>query len=152
MPIRSLAPWGGRRRIPSTDVFNQFEEFINEFDRAFALPRISVGARAGSDFTPALDFEDRDNSYMITVDLPGLKKEDIKLDLSDNVLTISGERMREVQAEGGYNERPFGKFERSFSMPTQVDADKIEAQFSNGVLYITLPKSEEARSHSIKIM
>lgn len=150
MPIRSLTPLTGRR-YPTSDIYNQFEEFINDFDRAFALPRFASAAAADTDYTPALDFEERSDSYFITVDLPGLRKEDIKLDLQDGVLSISGERLREAAGEGRYTERPAGRFSRAVTLPSQVNADKIEAQFANGVLNITLPKTESAKPHAIKI-
>lgn len=151
MTMRSMAPWSGRR-TPSTDVINQFEEFINDFDRAFALPRASTAQVLVADFTPALDFEEKSDLFLITVDLPGLKKEDIKLDLSDGILTISGERLCEAGNEGRYCERPSGKFARTLTLPAQVNAEKIEAHFANGVLNVTLPKAEGAKPHAIKIM
>lgn len=152
MPVRSVTPWSGRRNS-SLSPINQFEEFINEFDRAFALPRTSpAGSMSGGEFAPALDFEEQADAYMIAVDLPGLKKEDIKLDLDNNVLTISGERLRDAGKEGRYSERPSGKFARVLTLPSQVNSDKIQAHFTNGVLNITVPKAEGAKSHSIKIM
>lgn len=151
MPMRSLAPWSGRL-TPATSLFNQFEDIFNDFDRAFATPRRGVGAESGTEFAPALDFEERENEYVVCVDLPGMKKQDIRLDLAENTLTISGERLKEGKTEGAYSERPYGKFTRSLTLPAGVNADKVAAQFTDGVLYVTLPKSEEARSHSIKIM
>ncbi len=150
MPMRSLSPWMGRR-LPSNDVFNQFEEFINEFDRGFS-PALS---RAGMDFSPSVDIDEQENAYLVTADLPGMKKENIKVDINDNVLTISGERSKETKGEGKmegkYSERIYGKFQRTFSLPIHVAADKIQANFQDGVLHITLPKAEGARSHTIKI-
>lgn len=148
MPMRSLAPWSGRR-LPTSDIFNQFEEFINEFDRSFSP---GFAARSEFEYTPALDLEENDNAYMIYADLPGMKKGDIKLDFNNNVLTISGERLRETKGEGKFTERVYGKFQRNLSLPSQVNADKIQAHFEDGVLEITVPKAEGARSHSIKIM
>lgn len=148
MPMRSLAPWSGRRS-PTSDIFNQFEEFINEFDRNFSP---TYAARSEYDFTPPVDLAEGDNAYTIYADLPGMKKSDIKLDFNNNVLTISGERLREAKGEGKFTERVYGKFQRSFSLPAQVNADKIQAHFEDGVLEITVPKAEGARSHSIKIM
>ncbi|MNJ96647.1 Spore protein SP21 [compost metagenome] len=147
--MRALTPWG-RRHMSSPDLFNQFEEFINDFDRGI-FP-MSLTSRMGmADFSPAVDLEEKDGNYLVSADLPGLKKEDIKIDLSDNVLTISGERVREEKSEGKYTERVYGKFTRSFSLPTKVNADKIQAQFKDGVLHVTLPKAEGVRSQAIKI-
>ncbi|WP_374033619.1 Hsp20/alpha crystallin family protein [Bdellovibrio bacteriovorus] len=148
MPMRSLSPWGGRRRLPSSDLFSQFEDFINEFDRGES----NALTRAGFDFSPSVDVEEKDNAYLVSADLPGMKKEDIKVELNDNILTISGERTRETKSEGHYSERSYGRFQRSFTLPVKVLTEKIEAHFEDGVLHLTLPKSEGARSHSIKIM
>lgn len=143
MPMRSLAPWAARR--PANDLFSQFEEFINEFDRSPAL------SRSGMSFNPAVDIDERENAYLVTADLPGMTKENIKVDIEDNVLTISGERTKETKGEGKYAERVHGKFQRSFSLPAHVAADKVQAEFKDGVLHVTIPKQEGARSHSIKI-
>ena len=147
--MRTPSLWGARRlSSPANELMSQFEEFINEFD-----PHMTPTLRgAGMDFSPAVDLEEKDGNYLVTVDLPGLKKEEIKIDLHENVLSISGERVREEQSEGGrYSERSYGKFMRTFSLPTTGDADKINAQFENGVLKVTLPKAETARSRAIKI-
>lgn len=138
MPMRSLSPWSGG-----------IEEFINEFDRGL-IPAPLLRARA--DFTPALDMRETDEAYLLCVDLPGMKKSEIRLDIAENVLTIAGERRREATGEGRYSERSFGQFERTVGFPANVNAEKIEAHFTDGVLEITVPKSESARTHSIKIM
>lgn len=149
MPMRSLSPWGrDRRRLQSNDLFSRFEDFMNEFDRGES----NALTRAGFDFSPSVDVEEKDNAYLVSADLPGLKKEDIKVELNDNILTISGERTRESKTEGGYSERSYGRFQRTFTLPVQVNSEKIQAHFEDGVLRITLPKAEGARSHSIKIM
>lgn len=150
MPIRSAVPLGSAR-YPTLDMSHQFEEFINEFDRAFSLPRFAT-SEPSMDFSPALDFEERGDSYLVTVDLPGLRKEDIHLDLREGVLTISGERLQEASGEERYRERPFGNFSRSLALPSQVDESKIDAHFVAGVLNVTLPKQAGSKSHSIKIL
>ena len=143
MPMRSLSPWTGRRQ---NELFNQFEEFINEFDRG-----LTPSLRSASEFSPTVDIEEKENAYLVTADIPGMKKEDIKVDLSNNVLTISGERTFESKGDRKYVERSYGKFQRSFSLPVQVMADKIEASYHDGVLHMTLPKAEGSRSRAIKI-
>jgi HSP20 family protein len=143
MPMRSLSPWTGRRQ---NELFNQFEEFINEFDRG-----LTPSLRSTVEFSPTVDIEEKENAYLVTADIPGMKKEDIKVDLSNNVLTISGERTFESKGDRKYVERSYGKFQRSFSLPMQVMADKIEASYHDGVLHMTLPKAEGSRSRAIKI-
>lgn len=131
---------------PSADFF---EDLWNEFERN--LSTRAPSRMAFGNFSPALDIEEKDGVYLITVDLPGIKKEDIKIDLHDSVLTISGERNRVEKGEGKYTERTYGKFQRSFTLPNPVDADKIEAKFEDGVLHMNLPQSQGAKSHTIKI-
>jgi HSP20 family protein len=146
MPIRTPSLWSGRR-LARNDLMSQFEEFINDFDRDLT-PTLRG---AGMDFSPAVDIEESENKFLVTVDLPGMKKEEIKIELSGNSLHISGERRRETKDEGRYTERSYGKFMRMFSLPAQVDAEKIDAHFENGVLHITLPKAETAKNRAIKI-
>nr|WP_295900854.1 Hsp20/alpha crystallin family protein [uncultured Bdellovibrio sp.] len=147
MPMRLLTPWS-RERFFNRNLATQFEEFINEFDR-----QLSPGALTESetDFTPSLDFEELEKSFLVTVDLPGMKKQDINVELHGDMVTISGERLRETKGESKYSERYYGKFSRSFALPSQVVSDKIHARFENGVLQITIPKVQETLSHSIKI-
>lgn len=144
MPIRGLTPW----RAPITPRASQFEEFINEFD-----PDFRPGSLTSSEeeFSPALEVEEKESAYLVSIDLPGLKKKDVKVALGDNTLTVTGERVRHFEGEERYTERTYGKFVRSFSVPSGVDADKIDARFEDGVLRITLPKIEGALSHTIKI-
>ncbi|MBO9667562.1 MAG: Hsp20/alpha crystallin family protein [Bdellovibrio sp.] len=141
---RSLSPWSARR-VPSSDIFSQFEDFWNQFDRG-----LTPATRSMAEFSPSVDIEEKENAYLVSADLPGFKKEDIKIEMSDNVLTISGERVQE-QGDKKHSERTWGKFQRSFSLPHQVAADKIEAAYKDGVLQMTLPKAEVSKARSIKV-
>jgi HSP20 family protein len=103
---------------------------------------------------PAVDIADKDNSYEITADLPGMDEKNIEVQVSNGNLTIKGEKKeeKEEKKKGYYlQERHFGSFERTFGIPEGVDADKIEASFKKGVLTITLPKKPEAQKPSKKI-
>jgi HSP20 family protein len=142
--MRSLALINRR---PQGDLF---EDLWNEVERNLSNRAPVKRATAGT-FTPALDIEEKDGIYLITIDLPGIRKEDIKIDLQDSVLTISGERVRVEKGEGRYTERKHGKFQRSFTLPNQIDAEKIEAKFEDGVLHMSLPQTQGAKSHTIKI-
>jgi HSP20 family protein len=103
---------------------------------------------------PALDlYQDADN-FTVKAEIPGLKKEDIKLSLQDGVLTLSGERRNEKahDEKGGLrNERFFGRFERSINLPMQVDGTRVAAAYEDGVLTVTLPKAEAAKPRQIEI-
>jgi HSP20 family protein len=103
---------------------------------------------------PRFDVEETNQAYLLSVDLPGVKKENVKIDLTENVLTISGER-RYVHDSNEKTEvrqeRAYGRFQQSFTLPTSVDAGQVEAQLEDGVLRIALPKSEQAKPRSIQI-
>lgn len=142
--MRTLSIWNNRQ---PTNVFSSLDEFLTDFDRSFA----SRAEREAAAFAPNVDVEEQEHSYFISVDLPGMKKEDIKVDMKDDLLTLSGERVRETKGEGRVTERTYGKFFRSFTLPKQIDREKIAATFENGVLHLTLPKAEEAKPREIKV-
>lgn len=106
-------------------------------------------------FTPKCDVNETKNHFFLSFDLPGLKKEEIKIEVQDNVLTVSGERVREQKDENDestwHYEKSYGRFERSFTLPAIVAAEKIEAHFENGVLNVSLPKAEVAKGRTIQI-
>jgi HSP20 family protein len=105
-------------------------------------------------WAPAVDLLEREHSLVLRADLPGLKEDDVQIEVRDNVLTISGERQAESEdSEQGYYriERAFGSFSRSLTLPDGVDADKIEAHFEDGVLEVKIPKPEERKPKRISI-
>lgn len=103
--------------------------------------------------SPACDLEETDSHFIITVELPGVRREDIKLQAVGNLITISGERNREPakRSQTQPMERFWGQFSRSFSLPYDTDADKITANYENGILTILVPKSENAKIKQIPI-
>jgi HSP20 family protein len=105
-------------------------------------------------WVPAVNILERQDSMLITADLPGLKAEDVDVTVEDGTLTIRGERKLDEVGEGETFhrvERIYGVFERTFTLPNSVDVDKIEARFSNGEMTLTLPKREESKPRSVKI-
>lgn len=106
------------------------------------------------DFAPACDIEETETHYQVSVDLPGVKKEDIHLEVKDNMLMISGEKKDERKTTEGkrhITERYYGSFSRAFTLPSQVASDKVEAMFKEGVLQVSVPKAENAKSKKISI-
>jgi HSP20 family protein len=106
---------------------------------------------------PNVDITETPDSYEIHAELPGVKQDDVKINLNNNVLTISGEKRQEIK-EGGDNrdnplriERSYGRFERSFALPTSVNPDAVKASYEDGVLTIMLPKAEGSKSRPIPI-
>lgn len=126
-------------------------------DRLFESP-LSELTRASQQFLsgwlPAVDlYEDNDNLH-VRAELPGMKKEDIELSVHDGVLTISGERKEDTKhqdAEVYRAERFVGRFQRTLTLPTPVNVDKVKAAYKDGILSIVLPKTEEARPKQIEV-
>jgi len=138
---------------PVRDLFN-FTDEINPFSRDFFDKDIREASLMKGTWNPSVDISEDDNNFYLNVELPGMKREDVKVNYDDGLLTVSGERKTETEnKDKNYLrvERTFGKFERSFRIPTHVIQDKIDAQFENGVLLITLPKAEEAKPKQIEV-
>ena len=136
--------------------FGRLTSLRDEIDRLFEVPLAEL-ARASqllSGWTPALDlYEDTDNVF-VRAELPGMKKEEIEVSLHDGTLSISGERKAEDQykkAEVYRAERFVGRFQRTVTLPSPVATDKAKAQYTDGILTITLPKTEEAKPKHIDV-
>ena len=103
---------------------------------------------------PSIDLAEKDNELVVKCEVPGMDPKDINISLSNGVLTIRGEKKQErEEKEADYHlvERSYGSFSRSIQLPKQVQSEKISASYKNGILKITLPKSEEAKKKEIKI-
>ncbi len=103
---------------------------------------------------PNVDIVENETHYEILAELPGVKLDDVKLTLNNNLLTISGEKKQEIKEEKENTlrvERTYGRFERSFNLPRTVKADQVRASFEDGVLRVALPKAEESRTRTINI-
>ena len=106
------------------------------------------------DWKPAVDIFDNDDSIIIKAELPGVESKDVEVELKDRVLTLKGERSHEKEVkEENYHrkERAFGKFQRSFTLPAEVNADKIKADYKDGILNIEIPKPEEKKPKKINV-
>jgi HSP20 family protein len=100
------------------------------------------------DLVPKSDIYEEGNNFYITLEIPGLKKEDVKIKLEDNLLVIEGEKKIDKEIEGRkyhYCERASGTFQRSFRVPDYIKIDSIKAKFDNGILTVELPKTEEEK-------
>src|SRR5262249_5822238 len=135
--------------------FDQLSTLRSEINRLFEEP-FSGLARASEFFdvwSPALDvYEDKDN-LIVKAELPGLKKDEIDISIHEGALHISGERKQESEHKGGEtyrSERFYGRFHRTVGLPKPVDAGKVNATYKDGVLTVTLPKSEEAKPKQIE--
>jgi len=147
--MRYLSSNWPSRHSNSTSLFDEMERLFEEFNHS------SSRQSAERSFSPAVDISESENHYLMNVDLPGIKKEDIKIEMHENVLTISGERQRarkyEDENKAQRFERSYGSFTRSFSLPTTVESDKIEARYEDGVLSLYLPKTPIAQARTIEV-
>jgi HSP20 family protein len=152
----ALVRWNPTRELTSwpTELWNIQREINRIFENFFHGDLQDDGAFGLSLWTPAVDIAEHDNEYVVRVELPGVSKDDVKITLESNVLTIRGEKKREKDVEkDNYHrmERMYGSFQRSFTLPSTVRADKIDAVYKDGILTITLPKAEEARPKQIEV-
>jgi HSP20 family protein len=147
--MTTLVRWNPVRDVMA--MRNDMNRLVNEFFR---------GGNAGEkgwwtgSWTPAVDVYENDQALMLKAELPGFAKDDVHIELKDNILTLKGERKRELDVkEEQYHrvERAYGAFQRSFMLPVLVDAGKAEATFKDGVLELKLPKAEEAKPKRIGI-
>lgn len=128
--------------------FDPFRQ-MRELEKSFYNYPSNEGV---SGFIPVVNTREAENAFHIDVDLPGVKKDDIKVDLQKDVLTISGERKtrEEVKEEDYYKvETSFGKFTRSFTLPDNADTEHIEAKTVDGVLEVTIPKLDENKNKKV---
>jgi HSP20 family protein len=126
----------------------------DEVDRLFDFTWPTRDGGLFSGWSPAIDVHDEKDTLLVQVELPGMKKEDIDISLHEGVLTISGERKTEREEKEGEtfrSERYFGKFQRSVTLPTQVDSAKVQATYKDGVLSVSLPKAETAKPKQISV-
>ena len=142
--------------LSSWPTFGRLSDLRDEIDRLFEAPLSDLGPTASvfGGWTPAIDvFEDKEN-VTIKAELAGMKKEDIEVTLHDGTLSIAGERKTEKKVEeaGLYrSERFFGRFQRAVALPSPVDGSKVKAEYKDGILTVTLPKTDEAKPKQIDV-
>ncbi len=143
MTLTRWSPMSGLAAVEVDRLNRMFDDFFG------SEPTTSGG------WTPAVDIYDTDTKdAVVKVELPGLKREDIKVTLENNVLTIEGERAfdRDVNRDRYHRlERSYGSFRRSFTLPQAVDAEHVQASYEDGVLTLTLPRRDEARPRQIPV-
>ena len=147
--MMNLVKWSPWREMPTLQ--NRFNRLFD--DSFFRVGQMDDDAGMGL-WNPAVDLYEKDDHFMIKAELPGVDKKDIKIDLQDRLLTLSGERTfdNEVEEENYYRrERSYGKFQRAFTLPADVDSDKIKAEFKDGVLQIEVPKPEEKKAKQVTV-
>jgi HSP20 family protein len=132
-----------------------FDSFQREIDRLFDRFRGGMADNGTTaTYLPAVDIVEEKDDYIVKVDLPGLTKSDVKITVQNDVLTIRGEKKQEKESKDmnvHRMERSYGIFQRSFTLPSSVKSEKIDATFADGVLTIALPKVEEAKPKEIEV-
>ncbi len=139
--------------------FREMEELFDRFGRSFARRPALPGEGSQeimtmADWSPAVDVSESDREYQINVELPEVRKEDVKVSVNQGVLTIVGERKLEREEKNKrYHrvERCYGSFARSFTLPDDVEEQTVRARFKDGMLYLHLAKSEQAKPKAIDI-
>ena len=150
------APARAFRTLMSADPFRELFDLQRGINRLIEEGG-GTTSREGvalSTWTPAVDVYEDENAFLIKLELPEVNKKDVQVNLNDNSLSISGERRLENEDKrDGYHrvERTYGQFYRSFTLPPNVNAEAINAQFKDGVLRLTLPKKEEAKPKQISV-
>jgi len=138
---------------PFRDMISIQDEMNRLFDDFFGRP-ITRPEWAEAAWCPCVDVSETKDDVIINTEIPGMSKDDVKVSVQDNILTLSGEKKQEkVEKDANYHrmERSYGSFSRSFTLPTSVQPDKVKANYKDGILRITLPKSEEVKPKQIPI-
>jgi HSP20 family protein len=152
--IMAIVRWNPMRDLMSME--REFNRIFNSLDRKFGF---GESDRENEEFEnavwmPLTDILEDDNRYYLNIDLPGIKKEDVKINYTNGQLSISGERKMESEEKNTkYHraERSYGKYYRSFTLPQKIKENEIDAEFKDGQLKISIPKSEEAKPKQLEI-
>ena len=137
--------------------FREMEELLDRYTRSRGrFPRFGDESESSlAEWSPNVDIQESNESYLVKADLPGVKKKDIEVTLDNGVLSISGEKRAEKETGKGTKqhrtERFYGKFSRYFTLPQEVESDKVDARFEDGVLSLMIPKAEKAKKKAIEV-
>ena len=146
---RGVAPWRPFAEWPFPSRFLR-----SMGDDLFPWPWAVRGEALGGALMPALDVRENDHHYAVTVELPGVGKDDVHVEIENGLLTIRGEKRSEREEKkerSHYTERSYGAFTRTLRLPTDADADRLEASFKDGVLALKIPRTEAAKPRTIAI-
>ena len=162
MAIRDLIPWSRQEnRLPTpvsaeqdehpiVSLHRQVNRLFDEVFRDFGAPSAAGVGRIRS--WPHVELGETEQEIRVTAELPGLSDKDVDIQLEDRVLTLRGEKRSDIEdKERGYSERSYGRFERRIGLPDGIDRDHVAATFKNGVLTVTVPKTEAANENLRRI-
>ncbi|HWK68792.1 MAG TPA: Hsp20/alpha crystallin family protein [Rhizobiaceae bacterium] len=158
MSVRDLMPWArtgsqspGTYRDPFMNLHREMNRLFDEAFRGAGLPGFGRFSGEGGGW-PSLEVAETDKEIRVTAEVPGMEEKDIELLLEEGVLTLKGEKRSESEdKERQFSERTYGRFERRIPLHAEIAEDKVKASFKNGLLTVTLPKSERAQTKSKRI-
>lgn len=152
-PAKEIELWNESFPIPHA--LERLQREMNRaFDGFFRGDLLDRNSYFSEGWSPAVDISESSDSYTIYAELPGIKKEDVKIIMNGNLITLRGEKKNESEKKGNMFsriERSYGVFERSFTLPLTVKSDAVEARYNDGILTITLPKKEESKEKVIDV-
>jgi len=163
VPVEKKQAPVARTPDPFLALRSEMDRLFDRFTSGFGFPTLGRmlnvepawrSAWPFADSVPAVDVTENNTGYKITAELPGMAEKDIEVTVTDEMLTIKGEKRVEHEEKGEnryLSERSYGSFQRSFALPRGVDREKVNANFANGVLTVTLPKTQEAQKQEKKI-
>lgn len=140
-----------KRNYPTSGVSRFYNSLLDDF---FTDPFFNAERSESVHWVPRVEVEENEDEFVMSLEVPGMKKKDIDISVKDNVITISGEKKEHVhkkEAQTHLNEICYGKFSRSFQLPGNVDSDKIKGNWEDGILSIQIPKAEVAKPRRIEI-
>ena len=153
-----LTTFSRRANLASRGPWSAMSEFENEMDRWFGSRFGSLSnlplMPEGFDFAPTTDFQETDKEYILKMDIPGIKKNEVKIEIDENRLTVSGERREEKEEKTSkrhYVESNYGSFMRAFTLPQVIDEHKVKAQYNDGILKVIISKTEKSNAKTITI-
>lgn len=141
-----------KRNYPTSSGMSRF--YNNLLDDFFMDPFFNTERSEPVHWAPRVEVEENEDEFIMSLELPGMKKKDIDISVKDNVITISGEKKERVhkkEAQTHLNEICYGKFSRSFQLPNNVNSDKIKGNWEDGILSVEIPKTEVAKPRKIEI-
>ncbi|KYG67991.1 hypothetical protein AZI87_01595 [Bdellovibrio bacteriovorus] len=148
----NLQKWFDNRSLSPFKSFSQmddpFERILNE------LMNMRKGSLSQFEFSPSCEISEEDNNYVMTFDLPGVNKEQVKVEVDNNQITVSAERRDEKKKDTKkthLSEIQYGSYQRTFTLPSSIDEKRVDAKFDNGVLTLTIPKNVTTKQKQIPV-
>ncbi|QKQ74078.1 Hsp20/alpha crystallin family protein [Nostoc sp. TCL240-02] len=162
MPLVRWNPFRDSERLEpfrdteSWEPFREIDTLQRQMNRLFdrLIPSTNGGERSGFIFSPAAELEETDDAIRLKLEVPGLEAKDINVEATPESISITGERKTETKSEENgitRSEFRYGKFQRVIPLPSQIQNDKVQAEYKNGILHLTLPKAEPEKHKAVKV-